>query len=88
MIAALQGRGLIKKPVMQVRADFDWPKADRRNEFLRVRMNDQGGLDLFPNQGSGVLTSAAWADGLVDNPPNQIIKRGDMVQYLPFAGML
>ena len=88
LIAALQGRGLIKKPVMQVRADFDWPKADRRNEFLRVRMNDQGGLDLFPNQGSGVLTSAAWADGLVDNPPNQIIKQGDMVQYLPFAGML
>jgi len=87
-IAALQGRGLVKTPEMQVRADFDWPKADRRNEFLRVRLNDQGGLDLFPNQGSGVLTSASWADGLVDNPPNQTIKSGDMVKYLPFSGML
>jgi molybdopterin molybdotransferase len=43
-------------------------RADKRREFLRVRRNDQGGLDLFPNQSSGVLTSASWADGLVDNP--------------------
>jgi molybdopterin molybdotransferase len=40
-----------------------------RREFLRVRLNEHGGLDLFPNQSSGVLTSAVWADGLVDNPP-------------------
>lgn len=87
-IARLQGRHAIAAPFMMMRADFDWPKADRRNEFLRVRLNDQGGLDLFPNQGSGVLTSASWADGLVDNPPNQVIKAGEMVKYLPFSGML
>ena len=39
-----------------------------RREFLRARFNSQGGLDLFANQGSGVLTSVVWADGLVDNP--------------------
>ncbi|MCS6762715.1 MAG: molybdopterin molybdotransferase MoeA [Candidatus Protistobacter heckmanni] len=52
-----------------MRADFAWPKPDRRNEFLRVRRNAEGGLDLYANQGSGVLTGTAWACGLVDNPP-------------------
>jgi molybdopterin molybdotransferase len=86
-ITKLQGRTNQVTPVIMMRADFDWLKADRRNEFLRVRMNEQGGLDLFPNQSSGVLTSASWADGLVDNPASQTIKKGDLVKYLPFSGM-
>jgi molybdopterin molybdotransferase len=87
-IAKLQGRTHANTPVIMMRADFDWSKPDRRNEFLRVRINAQGGLDLFPNQSSGVLTSASWADGLVDNPPLQSIKPGDMVKYMPFSGMI
>ena len=71
-----------------LRADFDWPRPDRRREFLRVRLNAQGGLDLFPNQSSGVLTSVVWADGLVDNPPGQAIASGDVVRFLPLAGLL
>jgi len=43
-----------------MRADFEWPKADKRQEFLRVRRNAHGGLDLFANQSSGVLTSVVW----------------------------
>ncbi|MBC7469719.1 MAG: molybdopterin molybdenumtransferase MoeA, partial [Ramlibacter sp.] len=57
-------------------------------EFLRVRRNADGGLDLFPNQSSGVLTSASWADGLVDNPPGHAIGRGDAVRFLPLAELL
>jgi molybdopterin molybdotransferase len=72
---------------MPVRADFDWPKPDRRNEFLRARLNGEGGLELFPNQGSGVLTSTVWADGLVDNPAGQSIARGDIVRFIPFAAL-
>lgn len=71
-----------------LRADFAWPKADRRNEFLRARINVNGGLDLFPNQGSGVLTSTVWGDGLIDNPPGQAIAPGDLVRFLPFNQML
>ncbi|RXZ32792.1 molybdopterin molybdenumtransferase MoeA [Oxalobacteraceae bacterium CAVE-383] len=71
-----------------MRADFDWPKPDRRNEFLRARVNAQGGLDLFPNQGSGVLTSAVWGDGLIDNPPGRAIARGDSVRFIPFSEVL
>jgi molybdopterin molybdotransferase len=67
------------------RADFDLPKPDRRREFLRVRVNAAGGLDLFPNQNSAVLTSCVWADGIVDNPAGKPIARGDMVRFLPFA---
>jgi molybdopterin molybdotransferase len=87
-ITKLQGRTNQATPAIMLRADFDWLKPDRRNEFLRVRINEQGGLDLFPNQSSGVLTSASWADGLVDNPASQAIKKGDLVKYLPFSGML
>jgi len=71
-----------------LRADFDWPRADKRQEFLRVRRNAQGGLDLFANQSSGVLTSAVWGDGLLDNPTGKTIQRGDLVRYVSFAELL
>lgn len=71
-----------------LRADFDWPKPDKRREFLRVRRNAAGGLDLFANQSSGVLTSAVWGDGLLDNPPGQTIRAGDAVNYLAFSELL
>jgi molybdopterin molybdotransferase len=71
-----------------VRADFTWARADKRREFLRVRRNAQGGLDLFPNQSSGVLTSAVWGDGIVDNPPGRTIAPGDVVQFVPFAEVM
>jgi molybdopterin molybdotransferase len=73
---------------LALRADFDWPRPDRRREFLRVRLNEAGGLDLFPNQGSAVLTSTVWADGLVDNPPQQAIRRGDTVAFLSYGALL
>lgn len=75
------------RPLMQ-RADFDWPRPDKRREFLRVRRNGDGGLELFPNQSSGVLTSTVWGDGLVDVPAGQAFRRGDAVRYLPFAELL
>ncbi|NCP56034.1 MAG: molybdopterin molybdenumtransferase MoeA, partial [Rhodoferax sp.] len=57
-------------------------------EFLRVRRNLIGTLELFPNQSSGVLTSAVWGDGLVDNPPGQTIAPGDTVRFISFAELL
>ena len=72
----------------QMRADFSWPKADRRNEFLRARLNERGGLDLFINQSSGVLTSTVWGDGLIDNPPGQAIQPGDTVRFIPFSELI
>lgn len=73
-------------------AGFDWPKPDRRREFLRAgfERTDQGDsvLKIWPNQGSGVMSSVAWADGLVDVPPNTVIRQGDTVQYIPFSDLM
>lgn len=87
-ILRLQGVADVTPRRLPLRADFDLARGDRRNEFLRARLNDAGGLDLFPNQSSGVLTSTVWGDGLIDNPPNQAIRRGDTVQFIPFDGLL
>lgn len=77
----------VPKP-LTLRADFDLARPDPRREFLRARRNDAGGLELFANQSSGVLTSAAWADGLIDNPPGKPIRSGDPVSFLPFSELL
>ena len=88
-ILRLQGvQGDVAPRAFGMRADFNWPKADRRNEFLRARVNANGGLDLFPNQGSGVLTSTVWGDGLIDNPPSNVIAAGDTVRFIPFSELL
>ncbi|CAN0621404.1 Molybdopterin molybdenumtransferase [Burkholderia multivorans] len=73
---------------LSLRADFTQGKADRRNEFLRARINAAGGLDLFPNQSSAVLTSTVWGDGLIDNPPQHAISAGETVRFLPFSELL
>jgi len=80
-----QGVVEVAPRALDARADFDWPEPDARREFLRVKSNAAGGLDLYPSQDSAVMTSTAWADGLVDNPPNHAIRKGDMVRYLPFS---
>lgn len=87
-IRRMQGVDQVLPKAYSLRADFDWAKPDRRREFLRVRLNEQGGLDLFANQSSGVLTSTVWADGLVDNPAGHAIERGEQVRFLPFSGLL
>lgn len=87
-VLRLQGMADSAARAYAARADFDWPKPDPRREYLRARFNRDGGLDLYPNQSSGVLTSTVWGDGLVDNPAKHVIKRGDTVRFLPFAELL
>jgi molybdopterin molybdotransferase len=88
-VLRLQGvQGEIAPRAFNMRADFDLPKADKRNELLRARINQVGGLDLFRNQSSGVLTSTVWGDGVIDNPPEQTIAAGDLVRFIPFSELL
>ena len=88
VLLRLQGATRLQPRPVSQRADFDWPRPDKRREFLRVRRNEAGGLDLFANQSSGVLTSAVWADGVVDNPAGRVIRAGDVVDYLSFTEWL
>lgn len=71
-----------------VQADFAWSKPGVRREFLRARLQPSGRLALFPNQGSGVLTSCAWSDGLVDLAVSQTVQPGDWVRFIPFSELL
>jgi molybdopterin molybdotransferase len=84
----LQGARDVGMTTVAARADFTWAKPDKRREFMRVRRNAQGGLELFPNQSSAVLTSAVWADGFVDNPPGCAIAPGDTVRFVAFSEVL
>ncbi|WP_109482147.1 gephyrin-like molybdotransferase Glp [Paraburkholderia sp. C35] len=84
----LAGVRTVTPRALSLRADFTQQKGDRRNEFLRARVNAAGGLDLFPNQSSAVLTSTVWGDGLIDNPPNHAISAGETVRFIPFSELL
>ncbi len=83
-----QGVADVAPKALPLRAEFDWGKPEQRREFLRVRVNGDGGLELFTNQNSAVLTSTTWADGLVDHPAGETIVRGKTVRYLPFSELL
>ena len=87
-LMALQGQGQTASKSFLLQANFDFPKPDKRREFLRVQRNAAGTLDLFSNQSSGVLTSVVWGDGVIDNPSMQAIQHGDWVRFLPFAEWL
>ncbi|MGE0875774.1 MAG: gephyrin-like molybdotransferase Glp [Burkholderiales bacterium] len=80
-----QGVTQVEPRYVDARADFDWPEPDTRREFLRARWNAQGGLELYSTQDSAVMTSTAWADGLVDNPPKRAVRKGDIVRFLPYS---
>lgn len=76
-----------------LKADFDWPKANFRREFARARKvvhkdTQETVVQVFPNQGSGVLTSTVWADGFVVIPEDTVIHAGDRVAFYPFNDMI
>ncbi len=88
VLRALQGGSGALPAAIPLVADFDLPRADKRREFLRARLTPAGRVEIFPNQSSGVLTSAVWADGLIDNPAGTPIARGDVVKFLPFNALM
>ena len=89
LILKMQGADDYNIQRVSVIADFDWPVI-KRQEYLRVRLVEkdrQTVAQLYPHQGSGILSSASWADGLIEVSIGQQIKQGDKVSYLPFEGL-
>ena len=84
-----QGVSNIMPKQLKVKAGFDWNRAGPRREYARAQLQlDIMTATLYPKQGSGVLSSVAWADGLVEIPENSTIKKGDDVTYLSFSDLL
>lgn len=83
-----QGLGAQVAQPRTVPAGFQWPRPDGRREFLRAQIDGGGRAQLYPKQGSGVLTSCAWADGLVMLAPGQSVEPGDPVHYLSMQELL
>jgi molybdopterin molybdotransferase len=86
-LLAMQGASDFAPESIWVQADFDWPKPGFRREFVRARILNDGSTSraqIYPHQGSGVLTSTVWASGLVVIPEDIPIKQGDWVEYLSF----
>lgn len=85
LILRLSGRSDVETKSYQLPMGFEY-KASSRREFIRVRRNSNGELENYRTQNSAVLTSCTWADGLADIPANCILKKGDLVTYIPFTG--
>jgi molybdopterin molybdotransferase len=86
-LQAMQGRTGNEPLSYPVQADFTY-RAKQRREYVRVRLRrDADGLvaESFARQGSDVMCSVAWADGLVEIPESTCIQAGDTVRFLPFA---
>ncbi|MBE9516379.1 MAG: molybdopterin molybdotransferase MoeA, partial [Proteobacteria bacterium] len=83
-ISKMQGLNKVLPSIVKLTADFDWPKAGKRRDFARAQLGSDNKISLYPHQGSGVLSSAAWADGLAEIPENTVIKKGDLVNYYSF----
>lgn len=87
-ILRLQGVDKVVPKTLPLTADFTWSRPDSRLEFLRARINDEGHVELYTNQGSAVVTSLCWSDGLVLNPPGCTVQPGDTVRFIPFSELL
>ncbi|WP_197507337.1 gephyrin-like molybdotransferase Glp [Mitsuaria sp. 7] len=84
VLLRMQGATQLTPRALPLPAEFTWTKADKRREFLRAKLSDAGGLQLFGNQSSGVMSSAAWADGLIDLPPGATVAPGQVLRFIPF----
>ena len=88
----MQGASGPRMQGLQLASGFDRDNSGIRDEFLRVRLetNAQGLVHLvaFENQGSSVLNSLSWADGLALLPAKSAIRQGELLTYLPFSGLL
>jgi molybdopterin molybdotransferase len=82
-----QGVQAVEPLKFRVPAGFDWPQAGNRREYLRGRL-EQGRATIYRNQSSGVLRSAAWADGLVEVVEGRTLVAGEDVMFIPLSDLL
>ncbi|MDP9527466.1 molybdopterin molybdotransferase MoeA [Pseudomonas protegens] len=82
-----QGVQQVQPLRFQVPAGFAWPQPGNRREYLRGRL-ENGRAIIYRNQSSGVLRSAAWAEGLVEVLEGRTLEEGDWVSFIPLSEVL
>lgn len=83
-----QGAERIHAHSFKLPIGFDIKKSGKRREYLRARLTyDQGvaSIENHPNQSSGVLSSASWADGFAIIPEHTTPQQGDLIEFYPFS---
>lgn len=80
---------LVRYPVV---AGFSFPRKTGRREWLRAQVRAENGrlvAEIYGSNGSGVLSSMVWSDGLVELPEEcGEVKHGDVLAYIPYAEVL
>ncbi len=92
LVRRMQGREQWLPPIEHAQLDTEPPFNDIRDEFIRVRAergdNGTTRLGVFSRQGSGVISSLPWSDGLARIPAGRQFKAGDLVPYYSWAAWL
>ena len=85
-LGLLGGGGWSEPKAVMAPLGFDFSKKPGRREFLRVRLGDDGRLEKYRSEGSGLIEGLVWADGLLDLAHDAgPIRAGERARYLPFA---
>ncbi len=80
------GLSRIEPEPLSLRADFEYTVKGNRMEFVRVRRNEQGGLDIYPTQDSAIISSAVWSDGVSPVAAGHTVRPGDLIDFMPGPG--
>lgn len=83
-ILQAQGASNIKANSFKIPAAFEWLKTGPRHEYVRAKI-ENGKLEIYPNQGSGVLTSTSWANGLAVIPAGTTVQPNDLIEFIPYS---
>jgi len=87
-IKIMQGNSHHKASPIQVQANFDCKKARPRREYARAQLDYSTGTlqaNLFPKQGSDVMSSIVWAHGIIEIPENTTFEKGKILNYYPLS---
>ena len=87
-IKKMQGNSNYESKILKVKTNFDCKRAKPRREYARVRIDHSTETplaNLFPKQGSDVMSSVVWADGIVEIPENTTFETGTILNYFSMS---
>tara|TARA_R110001599_G_scaffold2330_4_gene12578 strand:- start:911 stop:2134 length:1224 start_codon:yes stop_codon:yes gene_type:complete len=84
----LQGQQHVQEAAYALSAEFSWPKAKPRRQYLRASLTNSGGVTLHAQQGSAMLSPACASDGLAMIEAGRSLVAGEPVPFLPYASLL